>query len=136
MKIFLICSKRFYPRVPEIQKELETKGHAITLPNSYDDSLAEVRYKELGTEEHAKWKADMLRHSTSVIDRVDAVLVLNFEKEGVKDYIGGATFLEMYDAFKAGRKIFLFNTIPEGILRDEIVGFSPIVINGDLSRIQ
>ena len=77
----------------------------------------------------------MLKHSTDVIENNDAVLVLNFEKHGMKNYIGGATFLEMYDAFRLGKKIFLYNDVPEGILADEIIGFSPIIINGNLTKV-
>lgn len=63
------------------------------------------------------------------------MLVLNFKKAGISNYIGGATFLEMYDAFRLNKKIFLYNDIPDGILRDEIVGFSPILIKADLNKI-
>ncbi len=135
MKIFLICSKKFYDRIPEIQNELESKGHILTLPNSYHEPGAEERRKEMGREEHSKWKAGMLRQSAGVIENLDAVFVLNFEKNGVKNYIGGATFLEMYDAFRLGKRVFLYNDIPEGILTDEIIAFNPIVINGDLEKI-
>lgn len=135
MKIFLICSKRFYDRIPEIEARLKQDGHILTMPNCYDDPTTEERYKNLGPEEHAKWKAQMIEHSENVIKQNDAVLVLNFEKEGMKNYIGGATFLEMYDAFRMGKKIYLFNDIPEGILHDEISGFEPIVLNGNLSQI-
>ncbi|MBU6388415.1 hypothetical protein KGQ72_00830 [Patescibacteria group bacterium] len=115
---------------------METDTHIVTLPNSYDDPTAEGRYKNLGAGEHSKWKAEMLKRSTDIIGKNDAVLVLNFEKDGVKNYIGGATFLEMHDAFRLGKTIFLFNEIPDGILRDEIVSFNPIVINGDLSKVK
>ncbi len=136
MKIFIICSKRFYDRIPTIKKELEESGHIITLPNCYDDPATEDAYRKLGAKEHSEWKAQMLRHSTDVIENNDAVLVLNFEKEGQKNYIGGATFLEMYDAFRAHKKIFLYNNIPDGMLSDEIIGFSPVVINADISLIK
>lgn len=136
MKIFLICSKSFYDRIPEIKKELESMGHSITLPNSYDNPLAENEYRNLGKEEHSKWKAEMIKHSTEVINNNDSVLVLNFEKNNLKNYIGGATFIEMYDAFRIGKKIYLYNDIPEGILHDEIIGFSPIIIHGNLQEIQ
>ena len=135
MKIFIICSKKFYDRIPEIQKVLEDGGHKITLPNCYDDPTTEEQYRKLGESEHSKWKAEMLKHSTDVIENNDAVLVLNFEKHGMKNYIGGATFLEMYDAFRLGKKIFLYNDVPEGILADEIIGFSPIIINGNLTKV-
>lgn len=135
MRIFLICSKKFYDKIPEVQQVLESCGHEITLPNCYDDPDTEERYRNAGEEEHSRWKAQMLEHSTKVIEVNDAVLVLNFEKNGIQNYIGGATFLEMYDAFRLGRKIFLYNAIPDGILKDEIVGFNPVVISGGLDRI-
>jgi hypothetical protein len=135
MRIFLICSKSFYSRIPELQKELEAADHVVTLPNSYEDPAAEERHRGNGPEKHAAWKAEMIKHSTKVISNTDAVLVLNFEKKGIQNYIGGATFLEMYDAFRLGKKIYLFNDPPEGVLQDEILGFNPILIRGDLSKI-
>ncbi len=134
MRIFLICSKVFYDKVPAIQKELETAGHEVVLPNCFDDPGTEARYKETSAVEHAKWKGEMLRHSTDVIENSDAVLVLNFDKNGMKNYIGGATFLEMYDAFRLGKKIFLYRNVPEGMLEDEILGFEPIILNERLQH--
>ncbi len=135
MNIFLICSKAFYAEIPPIKAVLEQAGHAITLPNAYDDPGTEARYHELGAKEHAAWKASMLRHSQDVIAKNDAVLVLNFEKNGQANYIGGATFLEMYDAFRLGKKIFMYNDIPDGMLNDEIKGFEPIVLHHDLTQV-
>lgn len=135
MKIFLICSKAFYGNVPPIKEALESAGHKVTLPNAYDDPNTEARYRELGEKEHAKWKASMLKHSEIVIKGVDAVLVLNFEKNGQENYIGGATFLEMYDAFRLGKKIYMYNDIPSGMLKDEIKGFEPILLHQDLERL-
>lgn len=136
MKVFVICSKKFYDKIPEIQEVIERNGHEVSLPNCYDDPSMEDKYRDLGSEEHAKWKAEMFKHSVGVIEDNDAVLVLNFEKNGMENYIGGATFLEMYDAFKMNKRIFLYNDIPEGILKDEIIGFNPVVINGDLNMVE
>lgn len=132
MKIFLICSKVFYDKIPPIKEALEQMGHEITLPNAYDDSGTEARYRETGQKEHAEWKASMLKHSENVIKSIDAVLVLNFEKNGQENYIGGATFLEMYDAFRLGKKIYMYNDIPDGMLKDEIEGFEPILLHQNL----
>ena len=94
----------------------------------------------LGKEEHQKFKARMFKQSEKIISKMDAVLVLNFDKEKdnklLKNYIGGATFLEMYDAFILNKKIFLFNDIPQGMLYDEVEGFNPIIINGNLDKIK
>jgi hypothetical protein len=95
---------------------------------------------DLGKEEHQKFKSKMYKQSEEVTSKMDAVLVLNLDKEKdgmiLKNYIGGATFLEMYDAFRLGKKIFLYNDIPEGMLYDEIEGFNPIIINGNLDLIK
>lgn len=135
MKIFIICSKRFYDRIPEIESTLKALGHTCTMPNCYDKPETEDHYRNLGKEDHSKWKSSMIKHSTGVIKDNDAVLVLNFKKEDLENYIGGATFLEMYDAFCLGKKIYLFNDIPVGMLHDEIVGFNPVIINGDLAQV-
>lgn len=134
MKIFLICSKRFYRDIPPIKEALERTGHEITLPNSYD--MPEKENTLRGTPEHAAWKASMIRHSEKVIGETDAVLVINGEKDGVKGYVGGATFLEIYDAFRLGKRIYFLNPLPEGILKDELIGFSPVILHGDLSAIK
>lgn len=133
MKILIICSKAFYDKIPQIKNELERKGHEVTLPNCYDDPGIESRCR--GTAEHSKFKAEMFKKSEDTIFKMDAVLVLNFDKNGQKNYIGGATFLEMYDAFRMNKKIYLFNDIPEGMLKDEIIGFVPVVINGDIGKV-
>lgn len=134
MKIFIICSKSFYGRIPPIKEELESQGHVITLPNCYENPETEAKYR--GTKEHAIWKSQMIRHSEEIIQEMDAVLVLNYTKNGIPNYIGGATFLEMYDAFRLGKKIYMMNEIPDLILKDEIIGFNPSIINGDLSKIK
>ncbi|MBQ3021619.1 MAG: hypothetical protein IJD92_05310 [Bacilli bacterium] len=139
MKILIICSKKFYSKIEEIKQSLENKGIEIYLPNCYKEPETENKMWKLGREEHQKFKAKMYKQSENTINKMDAVLVLNFdnEKNGTiyKNYIGGVTFLEMYDAFRLNKKIYLYNDIPEGILYDEIDGFSPIIINGDLSLI-
>lgn len=139
MKLLIICSKNFYSKIEKVKSILEEKNIEVYLPNCYDDPTTEQRMWDLGKEEHQKFKAKMYKQSEDTISKMDAVLVLNYDKEKAgkvyKNYIGGATFLEMYDAFRLGKKIYLYNDIPDGILFDEIEGFGPTVINGDLSLI-
>lgn len=136
MKIFIICSKAFYNKIPKIKAKLEEYGHEIYLPNSYDNPGLEQETWDLGEEEHRKFKSKMLKKSEEKIKSMDAVLTLNFEKNGISNYIGGATFLELYEAFRYNKKIFLYNQIPEGMLYDEIHSFGPIIINGNLSLVK
>ena len=136
MKILIICSKAFYKDIMPIKTKLEEMGHIVELPNSYYESDAEKKSWELGEKEHAKFKERMMKMSRDRIGNMDAVLTLNFDKNGMKNYIGGATFLEVYEAFMQNKKIYLYNDIPEGLLYDEISGFYPIVIHGDLGLIK
>ncbi len=78
----------------------------------------------------------MFRQSEKTIEKIDAVLVLNFNKNGQENYICGATFLEIYDAFRMNKKIYFINNIPDNILKDELIGFNPIIIGDDFSKIQ
>ncbi len=140
MKILIICSKNFYARIASIKAELETKNIEVFLPNCYDNPSTEDEMWQLGKEEHQKFKARMYKQSEETISNMDAVLVLNFDKDKngitLKNYIGGATFLEMYDAFRLNKKIYLYNEIPDGMLFDEIQGFAPIILNGNLDLIK
>ena len=140
MKLLIICSKKFYSKIEEIKKQLEKKNIEVFLPNCYDEPDTEQKMWNLGKEEHQKFKARMFKQSEEIISKMDAVLVLNFDKEKdnklLKNYIGGATFLEMYDAFRLNKKIFLYNEIPQGMLYDEIEGFNPTIINGNLDMIK
>jgi hypothetical protein len=136
MKILLICSKQFYPEIQKIKEQLEIKGHKVFLPNCIKDPSTEQRYKDLGKKEHAKFKKKMFKQSAKTIKKMNAVLVLNFEKNNIPNYIGGATFLEMYEALKKGKKIYMYNDVGTSILSDEINGFDPIIINGNLNLIK
>lgn len=136
MRIFICSSKHNYHKIPPVEKALRDYGHIITLPNSYEEPFKEEELKKLGKEEHMKWKANMIRMQEEKIRANESILVLNLDKNGQKNYIGGSTFLEMFKAWELNRGIYLYNPIPESILTDEIMGFNPIIINGDLTKIR
>lgn len=104
------------------------------MPNCYNAPETESKYR--GTSEHSKWKASMFKQSRETIEKMDAVLVLNYDKNNQANYVGGATFLEMYDAFCLNKQIYMLHDIPEGMLKDEIIGFNPTIINEDLNLIK
>src|SRR5574344_994435 len=112
MKILVICSKKFYDKISNIKEVLEKNENEVFLPNCYNNPNTEYEMKTLGKDEHMKFKATMFRQSEKTISKMDAVLVLNFDKEQdgklLKNYIGGATFLEMYDAFRMNKTIYMY----------------------------
>lgn len=135
MKIYISCSKDFFDEVDQIKVKLESLGHFVTPPNGWNDSKSEDLIQQLDERKYTAWKAEMLRKNKDFVKSNEAVLILNFDKNGVKNYIGGSTFLEAYNAFELGKKLFVYNTLPEGSLRDELMGFEPTVINGILGNI-
>jgi len=106
------------------------------MPNSYDDPFKEEKMKKLSEKEHIIWKGEMLKKDEENISPQDAILVLNFEKNKIPNYIGGATFLEIYTAWRLNKKIFFYNPLPNCSFTDELIAMQPIILNGDLSRIK
>jgi hypothetical protein len=139
MKIMLVCSTAFYYKIADIKEELEKMGHTICLPNCYGEE-DNWNTDDMTDEEMSKFFNDMFHQSRNKISEVDAILVLNYtkEKNGIKkeNYIGASTFLEMYEAFMGNKKIFMMNDYPDNMLTDEIKGFAPILINGDLNLVK
>lgn len=136
MKIFVCASKHNYHLLKPVMKELERKGHSVTPPNSFDEPFKEDEVKKQSTEDHIKWKSKMIRLQKEKIAQNDAILVFNWEKHGQKNYIGGATFLEIFQAFDLGKKIYLMNPMPEGIFHDELTGMNPMILNGNLDLVK
>ena len=136
MKIFICSSTNFYDKIKPIKEYLEKKGYIITLPNSYEKYFSEEKERKLTREEHISTYRELFKLQEQKVKDNDAILVLNLEKNGIKNYVGGSVFLEMFKAFELDKKIFLYNSIPESILSDEIIAFDPIILNGDLDKIQ
>lgn len=136
MKIFIACGKYFYDKIVPIKNELEKNGHKITLSNCFDNPFEEIEMKNINVERHANWKNEMMRKHEKNIAPQDAILVLNFEKNGISNYIGRATFMEVIKAWEFDQKIFFYNSLPNCSFSDELKGIQPIVIKGGLNLIK
>ncbi len=135
MKIFIVGSKYAFEKIPPIKSDLEKMGHVITVPSGFSDPFKEMEMQKLSKEEYVLFKQQKLHEQAERVEKNDAVLVLNFDKNGQENYIGGATFLEVFKAWELGKKIFFYNPLPKGMLYDELVGMNPLIINGDLSLV-
>jgi len=135
MNLFIICSKHFYDKIPKIAEELKSYGHNLTFPNSYEEPFKEEEMKKVGSQEHSEWKRNMMKLQEPKIRANEGVLIYNLNKNGIENYIGGATFMEIVKAWELDKKVFFYNPIPECIFTDELKGINPIIINKDLSKI-
>jgi len=78
----------------------------------------------------------ILEHIKKVL-KSDAILVTNYEKDGIQGNIGGNTLIEMSIAFVNKKPIFVLNPIDEDLgIKEEVYGLESIFINGDLNLIE
>ena len=88
-----------------------------------------------------KWEdqveRDAIREFWRLMQGGDAVLVMNFDRHGIKNYIGGNTLMEIGFAHVLNQKVFLLNPIPDiPYYKMEIEAVEPVVINGDYSLVK
>jgi diphthamide synthase subunit DPH2 len=143
MKITICASIQFTPKIKEIADSLKKYGHEVTIPDGAERIInGEISLEEFlnnvenGENSKVKIKHDLIRRYFQKIKDTDAILVLNFTKKGIDNYIGGNTFLEMGFAYVLNKKIFLYNPIPEMHYKDELVTMQPIVLHQDLEKIK
>lgn len=104
MIVALICSVAFYDQVEEIADGLRASGHEVIYPGVYNEmSIAEMARRQ-GGDALLKFKQQMYELSEKNIKRSDAVLAINLDKNGQENYIGGSTFLELYEAYRNRKK--------------------------------
>jgi diphthamide synthase subunit DPH2 len=143
MKIVICSSLDFSYQIEKVAKELEEKGHEVIIPKTTgmildgEISLEQIKKeKENGEIVKRAIKYDVIRLYYNEIKKADAILVLNLDKRGIKNYIGGNVFLEIGFAHVLNKKIFLFNDIPDMYYKTEIKTMQPVILNGNLSKIR
>jgi len=145
MKITLCGSINTGYKMREIKKKLEEKGHIAILPKSLDDFNVRTSIDADKIKSNKKKYIDEIKpiytkeHFNNVRNS-DAVLVVNIKKNGIENYIGGATFAELMLAYHYNKKIFLLNPIPGNekfdFIRDEIEATKPIILNVNLNLVK
>jgi len=142
-KTIVICSSAsFYKQVVEVEKQLKELGFKVKVP------LTATRMKKTGdfkVETYKTWmerpedykrKAFLTKKHFNEIEKGDITLVLNYKKNGKNGYIGGAVLMEMAIAFYLKKPIYTLNPIDEtSKYKEELYGMLPIILNGDLAKI-
>lgn len=141
MKITLCGSIKFADKIVEAYHKLEKLGHQPMLHKDMF-GVADGTAKELedirNNVEHSdiKRKYGYIKWWYNSIKNSDGILVLNYDKNGIKNYIGGNTLIEIGFAHVNDKKVFLLNPIPEEVsYKDEIKAMTDAVLNGDLNKI-
>ncbi len=135
MKITICGSMNFAKEMLETKRKLEKMGHHAIVPSSVHDCL---KKPELNMDLNYCREKNVQEEYFNCVAEGDAILVLNYERNGIKGYIGGATLMEIGLAQHLDKKIFLLYPPPK--IEDlrysvEIQLAKPIILNGDLSLI-
>lgn len=142
MRIAICGSINFAYEMKELAEKLKPLGFEVELPAtavkviSGELSVEDIRKeKESGKFSERSIRQDSIRTHWEVLRRSDMVLVANYEKNGVKGYVGGNAFLEMGFAHILNKPVFLLFEIPDMAYADEIKAMQPTVLKGDLRKI-
>ena len=111
MKIAICASMVFAEEMVRVKRQLEEIGHTVFISQFAEGYLgkAEKEKEELAVQD--KNENDAIRKFWEIIKKSDAILVLNYDRKGIKNYIGGNTLMEIGFAHVLNKKIFLMNSL-------------------------
>jgi len=137
MKIGIIGSMQYTEKMIEVRDKLIELGHNAFVTDLHKALVGKTDEEKEKIKLYQKNNMDAIRVFWKAMQGSDAVLVLNYDKNGIKNYIGGNTLMEIGFAHVLDQKIFLINPIPEiPYYKSEIEAMKPIIINEDLSLIK
>ncbi|NOR85811.1 hypothetical protein GQ473_06860 [archaeon] len=147
MNITICGSIAFYAEMLEVKEKLKQLGHQVKLPpfevkDENGNMIPVKQYYSLRKAEtdDTSWiwdrKEEAMRVHFYKVEWCDAVLILNYDKNNIINYVGANTLIELGMAFYLNKKLFLFNDIPEMSYKEEILGMKPLVIDQDLMKIK
>lgn len=136
MKIGIIGSMQYAEKMFEARDKLIELGHDAFVTDLHAALVGKSDEEKEKIKIHQKNNMDAIREFWDAMQGADAVLVLNLDKNGIKNYIGGNTLMEIGFAHVLNQKIFLLNPIPEiPYYKTEIEAMKPTIIDGDLTKI-
>jgi len=132
MKLTICGSLTFKEKMIETGNKLKALGHQIHYPEIIINQ--ELTDSNLDKDE-LRIKHDLIKKHFNKIEQSDGVIIINPEKNGIPDYIGSNTLIEMGVAYYLNKKIYLLNDMPRMEHLGEIRAMGPIVLNKDLQII-
>lgn len=136
MKIGVAGSMQYTEKMVEICDSLRAMGHEVFMSKFGDKYIGKTDAEKEELKLYHKYNFDAIREFWKPMQNADMLVVANYDKHGIKNYIGGNTFLEMGFAHVLNQPIFLMNPIPKmPYYETEIIAMKPKVLNGDLNKI-
>lgn len=144
-RINVLGSSHFVVEMVAAKDKLCKMGYEGTIHPHYEahvkDGTASTYLFNLAKSGHErselKRKHNYLKVHYAHILESDAVLFINAEKNGKKNYIGPNVLIEMGQAFVHDKPMFLMYDIPtDSPFIDEIASMDPICLKGDFEELR
>ena len=127
---------QFTDKMLKVKEQLRELGHEGFLTELHKTMIGKTYSEIENIKLYQKYNRDVIGEFWRDMQDADAVLVLNYDKNGIQNYIGGNTLMEIGFAHVLNQKVFLFNPIPKmPYCETEIVAVKPVILNGDLTKI-
>jgi predicted RNA-binding protein with PUA domain len=137
MNIAICGSMAFTEEMYSVKEQLEGMGHEAVVSGFGKDYVGKSEEEIEKLKLYHKYEKDAIREFWEEIKKADAILVLNYDRKGIQNYIGGNTFMEIGFAHVLEKKIFLLNPIPDiDLYKTEIEAVQPVILHGELKNIQ
>jgi len=135
MKIGIIGSMHFSEKMLGVAEDLKRLGHEPILsnfvqlfPGKDDTEKEKIKLEQ-------KFEEDAMKRDWATMEKADALLVINLERHGIANYIGGNTLFELAAGYFNGKQIFLYNPIPDiSYYKTELEAVKPVILKKDLGK--
>lgn len=139
MKIFICGSMGSAKKMVKVKEKLESLSHVVFSPPGMEECLKDPKLID-DLERDLKYclENNVMMTGFNLIKQSDAILILNYPKNGVKGYMGASVLMEIAVARYLGERIFLLNELPsmkKARWVIEVRMMQPEIIKGDLKKI-
>ncbi len=144
MRIYVLGSNHFMKEMVAVTDKLQSlKYDAWIHPHYIDYVRGEMKGQverllsgKPGESAAIKRANDYIRQHYKHILESDAILIVNAEKKGIRNYIGGNVLMEISQAYVNDKKIYFLYGMPESSpYLDEIEAMDPICLRGNLEAL-
>lgn len=140
--VTLCSSAAFYRQVVDVADQLMARGFTVFVPETAEKMQQRGNFEVAAVKtwytnpDHYHEKTRLMEAHFAKVREGDATLVLNYTKNGVDGYVGGAVLMEMLVAYQHKKPIYLLHPVSDACgLKEEVLGLRPVLLDGDLSRL-
>jgi hypothetical protein len=141
-RINVLGSSHFMVEMVAAKNKLCEMGYEGTIHPHYEAFVKGEMKEHLnrwykGEKAALKRENNYLKVHYSHILESDAVLFINAEKNGIKNYIGPNVLIEMGQAYVNNKPMFLMYDLPkDSPFIDEVASMDPICLHGDFDNLK